>query len=191
MQVPVEFAALSSAASDSFYLWGKNRKTGRFDVYLLDKLDASSGRAPRIHVLFTTDETITAVGGDGDHTYVALGSLVVQLAKNDNGKAKMRGVFKHATSKVNALAVQPGVDLVFYATEQGVGFADPSHHRQLEFIRSPGVGIAAGSGRLYVKLAETAGVLKISELSRFVAENKQDSNSSPKSENKSKNKNAK
>lgn len=191
MRLPVEAGALSSAGADSFYLWGKNSKTGRFDVYLLDRIESGSAQSPRIHVLFTTDQTITAVGGDGTRSYVALGSLVVQLAKNDNGKAKMRGVLQQATAKVTGLAVQPGVDLLFYSTDDGVGFVDPAHRRQLEFVHSPGVGIAAGRDGLFVKLSEASGVVKITGLSRFIAEGQTYSKTSEKSGHKSKHKNAK
>jgi hypothetical protein len=160
--VPVSPAWMTPADSDSFYLWGKNRKTGRSDVYLVNM----TATGLKVHVLFSTEKVVTAVGGDASRTFVALGPLVVRLTPGVKGAVK--GVFKATGSDVNVLALPKGSETLFYATDRGVGCIDTLRRRRLEFFQSPNVNIVIGTGGLYAKLWDASGVVKISGLSHFL-----------------------
>ena len=104
-------------------------------------------------------EPVTAVAGNGAHTFVAAGSVVHFLATG----AEPRPVFSE-TAVIEELAYAPPVG-VFYRTSAGIGCLHGPAAGSL-FLRQPTGSLDARDGRLLVLTADRA-VLLIAPIARI------------------------
>lgn len=160
--LPVRDCRLFSGAGDVLYVAGRARDSRRSQVYRLRfSKPGAKKRRPVWELLYSSNEPVAAVAGDGKATYVATGKLVVRLKK---GKKKPEGFFLHPKEDILDLAYSPKAGL-FYATQSGVGLVGPKARGA--FLQDVKTQIRVREGALYVLFEDTLGVLKITGLEGF------------------------
>jgi hypothetical protein len=149
---PDRRVTLHQGAGDVVYIVASGQSST--EVYLM----ARAGKEWKRAKLFTTAKKVTAVGGDGKRTFVALERKIVGLAPGEK-----QDLFEHPNSEVTALEYSPKLGL-FYATDRGVGYLGSRYDR--EFLAASGAQIRLAGNSLYV-LPPGGGVLKFSGLERY------------------------
>jgi hypothetical protein len=149
---PDRRVTLHQGAGNSVYILAAGETST--EVYLL----ARQGKEWARHKLFSTSKRVTAVGGDGKVTFVALQRKVIGL-----GPGEVQPLFEHPDSDITTLAYSPTLGL-FYAADSGAGYLGSRYDR--EFLTAPGAQIRLAGNSLYV-LPPGGGVLKLSGLQRF------------------------
>lgn len=110
---------------------------------------------PAFVPVYTSDETITAVAGDGEKTFIAHGQLVLLVTA---GSSEPEILYDHPVDIILALDYTTEAGL-FYATNFSVGLM--SKGAALEFLRVPYPRIFLRGNSLYVMLSEQAAVLQV------------------------------
>ncbi len=121
-----------------------------------DQRDPDSSSAfPAFVPVYTSDETITAVTGDGEKTFIAHGQLVLLVTA---GSSEPEIFYDHPVDVILALDYTTEAGL-FYATNYSVGLM--SKGAALEFMRVPYPRIFLRGNSLYVMLSEQIAVLQV------------------------------
>lgn len=110
---------------------------------------------PPFDHIYTSNEKITAVSGDGEKTFVAHGQTVILITPESNEPIIF---YKHPTNEVVALDYTKEAGL-FYATSEAVGVM--SEGAALEFMKVPSPKIFLQGNSLYVMLSEKAAVIRV------------------------------
>jgi len=105
--------------------------------------------------IYSSDETITAVTGNGEQTFIAHGQMVLLVTP---GSTEPGVFYNHPTDVILALDYNSEAGL-FYATNYSVGLM--SKGAALEFMRVPYPRIFLRDNSLYVMLSEQAAVLQV------------------------------
>ena len=155
--LPARNAKLHVGAHGKRYLVARDSKARSYSVYELvrkgDKL------AP--HKIASFPNKVTAVTGDRDQIFVAMGRLVVRLKRD---KSRIEGIYAHPVDDILQLAYTPEAGL-FYATEDTVGFIGDT--LRLELMTSPNARLRAKGKDLFVLLPKSWGVLRFKNLNRL------------------------
>lgn len=121
-----------------------------------DQSDPDSGSAfPAFVPVYSSDETITAVAGDGEKTFIAHGQMVLLVT---SASPEPEVFYDHPVDLILALDYTPEAGL-FYATNYSVGLM--SKGAALEFLRVPYPRIFLRDNSLYVMLSEQAAVIQV------------------------------
>ncbi len=115
---------------------------------------SSPGIPGFVHV-YTSDEPITAVAGDGEQTFIAHGKLVL-LVLPESSEPEV--FYDHPADIILGLDYSREAGL-FYATNYSVGLM--SQGAALEFMQVPYPGIFLRDNSLYVMLSEQAAILQV------------------------------
>ncbi len=153
-KLPLEKARLARAGADSFYLYGRDRKTGTTQVFAM-KLD---GKRWKPAFVTATKASVSGVAGDGKVTFLAVGRKVLRVEGDS-----VTTFYTHPADDISGLAYSAGAGLLFYSTGYSVGYA--SEGRGGDFLLSPSPSVKTGGGKLCVLLAGGKGVLRIEGIS--------------------------
>lgn len=110
--LPAENNRMAPAGGDQLYFYGPAADHKLFNVYCWK-------RGSALKRIFSTPSKITAVAGDGDKTFVAIGQTIVEI---DRGKKGAREILTHPSESVTSLAYDPKIGL-YFATPAAVGYA--------------------------------------------------------------------
>ncbi|MGB9907019.1 MAG: hypothetical protein ACPLRR_06510 [Candidatus Saccharicenans sp.] len=133
----------------------------KYEVYCLTPGSVSgsgqsSGAAFPVFVpVYTSDESITAVTGNGERTFIAHGQMVLLVT---SGSPQPEVFYDHPVDPILALDYTTEAGL-FYATNYSVGLM--SKGAALELMRVPYPRIFLRGSSLYVMLSEQAAVLQV------------------------------
>ncbi len=168
-ELPLPGCRLFAGAGDCLYLVGYNDISDEDEVYLLrpEKTSTGAGGAAIRSFLkvFTSREPITSVAGDGDVTFVAMGSLIIRASALDKTVSKF---FLHPSESIVDL-VRCDNEGLFYATGSRVGYVGPNGN--VEFLSAPASRICMRNGTLYVLLCRSLGVLAFHNAADFSSYN--------------------
>ena len=153
-KLPLEKARLARAGADSFYLYGRDRKTGTTQVFAM-KLD---GKRWKPAFVTATKAEVSGVAGDGKVTFLAVGRKALRV--DGDGVTTF---FSHPAADITGLAYSSGTGLLFYSTSYSAGYA--AEGRGGDFLMSPSPSVKTGGGKLCVLLAGGKGVLRIEGIS--------------------------
>lgn len=164
MRLPYKGMTLWPGAGDSIYVLGRNPETKKREVYLVQ---FPSGKATTATKILTVPEEITAVAGDGQETYVAVGKLILRMEGTQGHAAAVPFASQEA---IRGLVFLKGIGL-FYATPSALGFLG---QRPFEFMKVTNAEMRAGGGGLYLliqgeTIAMIAGVESFSKLQKAAA----------------------
>ncbi|MCX8161350.1 MAG: hypothetical protein N3G18_10565 [Candidatus Saccharicenans sp.] len=121
-----------------------------------DGISQDSGSVfPSFVSIYTSDEPITAVAGDGDKTFIAHGQMVLLVS---SGSSEPEVFYVHPVDTIQALDYSQEAGL-FYATDYSVGLM--SKGAALEFLKVPSPRIFLRDNSLYVMLSEQAAVIQV------------------------------
>lgn len=148
---------LFSGGKNLLYIVQHNKTTGKDEV---STLRSGSGEKAKAEKILSTNERITALAGDGEKTYFAMGKWIMELTRGDS-KAR---IFYTPDEPATGLAYSPETG-VFYATKAHAGFAGRDF--QMNFLTSPDPEIALRGDDVYIRLSGTLAVLKVSGAGRF------------------------
>ncbi|MEW6002835.1 MAG: ankyrin repeat domain-containing protein [Nitrospirota bacterium] len=143
---------------ESLYFVGYNVASSMYEVYLLKP----EGIKPHIRgyrKIFESEEKITAVTGNGDITYVAIGRLIVKVSQKDGSISRL---YLHPTEDITEFAYSQEAGL-FYATQTGVGFL--SDKGALEFLKATSPKTFLQKKTLYVLFPANLGIVAIENIS--------------------------
>jgi len=146
-RLPVREARLFPLKGSSFYIAGSSLDGRNFKIYLRRKLMLKN--------LFITDVPVSAVAGNGEKTYAAMGGVIVELKP---GAKEADVIFTHPRADITSLAYS-GDGGLFYSTAEGVGCIGAGGSS--EFIKASSPIITIRKEILYVLLQSSLGVLKI------------------------------
>jgi hypothetical protein len=148
---------LFTGGKSLLYIVQHNDESGKDEVSTL----RSGGGAPaKAEKILSTSECITALAGDGEKTYFAMGKWIMELSRGDSKAKRFYAPDEPATGLAYSTAAG-----VFYATKAHVGFAGPNF--QMNFLTSPDPEIALRDDAVYVRLSGTLAVLKVSGAGKF------------------------
>ena len=116
----------------------------------------NAGSALCYREIFSVKKTITAVAGNGNKTYIAMGRMVVEL---NGATGAVKGFFVHPSEDITGLAYA-GMTGLFYTTASCAGYAGANGC--MDFIKLPQPRILMRKNSLYVFIPDDYGVLKIS-----------------------------
>ena len=148
---------LFSGGKNLLYIVQHDDKTGKDEV---STLRSGGGVPAKAEKILSSSERITALAGDGDKTYFAMGGWIMELSHGET-KAKP---FYRPEEPATSLGYSASTGL-FYATKAHAGFASPSF--QMTFLTSPDPEIALRGDAVYVRLSRTLAVLKVTGASKF------------------------
>jgi len=150
VELPYPGMRMRAAWNNTVYFWGQKIKTSRYEVFLIQ----SDGEKPKIRNLISEPHPVTAVSGDGQKTYIAMGPTVVLL----EGNKSPQGYFKHPDEDILELELYQGAGL-FYATKSEVGFI--GRKQWFNFLKTPEPHIQLRNKKLYILVSNSLGVLRI------------------------------
>lgn len=167
INLPYRNFRIFPGVGENLYLVGKNPQ-GSHEIYLLQSGQRKEGVMSK---LFAVEAEITAVAGDGDRTYVAIGNKLLKL-KGETAEP----LFAYPNEPILGLAFSPEAGL-FYATDHAVGLVvGPGELFGFLKVESDGFsssenaqknGIRLRGNTLYVYLERTKAALKIEGADQF------------------------
>jgi len=164
-QLPLPGCRLFAGAGDCLYLVGYDSASDEDQVYVLRPEKRSTGAERKVIrrflKVFTTKEPIAAVVGDGDVTFVAMGSLIIRASAPDKAVSKF---FLHPSESIVDLVGAENGGL-FYTTGSHVGYVGPKGN--VDFLAAPAPRICMRNGTLYVLLSRWLGVLALDSAADF------------------------
>lgn len=164
--LPLPDCRLYPGAGNVLYLVGWNPASRKNEVYVLkrDKLSSQSSAVREYVKVMSSEDSIAAVAGDGDTTYVAIDRVILRTSRASSTPAK---VFVHPTEMIMGLAYSPQAGL-FYASSNGVGRIGAKGTMQI--LAADDTAIYLQKGTLYVFFEKSLGVLAfdgVADLKRF------------------------
>lgn len=158
--IPLSSWRMAPADAKDVYVIGYNPRKKVSQLALL-----GPGRGTGLmRVLFESKAQISDAAGDGESTYFATGKAIWRL----DASGAPRLLFVHPRAAIRRLVFVPGAG-VFYATDEGVGFAGGTKSGY-DFLRCASCQIAAAGDDLYVMLGPLSdGVLRIRGLAAFAS----------------------
>lgn len=163
-ELPAYYSRIYKGAGNCVYLVAEDAVSQKTALYLLrPEIDRVSGKTElrNYRKIFESREPITAVAGDGDTTFMALGKLVVVLNQTDN---KLLPVPVQPDEEVRELAYKQGTGL-FYAGASGIGFLGAK--RAFRFLETSNARIAVHEQSLYVLFPRTLGVVCFDNINKL------------------------
>jgi ankyrin repeat protein len=176
--LPYHDSRMYRGTDNCLYFTGRNPATGENEVFVInfrkstDAIDRVSSSGANVetqgiasllfgqfHKVFSTEEQITAVAGDGTNTWLALGNLVIKVSDKGNQISK---VFSHPDQDIRQLIYVKNTGLV-YSTGTKVGYIGQKGN--IEFLTAPLHSIASQNGNLYLLFHESLGVISIENIS--------------------------
>jgi hypothetical protein len=159
--LPAPECAIFPGEGNILYLTGHDGHSGTDSVYTFGGKGSvvktgGKGSALCYREIFSAKKPITAVAGDGNKTYIAMGRMVVELTQ---GPDAVKGFFVHPSEDITGLAYSAKAGL-FYSTASCVGYAGANGC--IDFIRLAQPAILMRKNSLYVFVPGDFGVLKIS-----------------------------
>lgn len=162
---PMTTIHLAGGAGNVFYAFGRNDKTSKNDIYVLQKRRGRWG----VKLLAATLSPVSAVAGGPERVFIASGKRVISIPSRTAKSQRLRVIFSDLKSEITGLAYSPKTGLL-YATERGAGFiGDDLHFR---FLTSRNVSIQLDGTSLLVMLSDQRGVLKIEGMDSLLGWNK-------------------
>lgn len=154
--VPLQRIEVFASSGNTVYCAGEAAGgTGGHALYMLR---TAEGAGPQdIQKLFDSAKEITAVTGDDEAVFVALGRDVVRISRRDGSVTPL---YTHPSANVKALALTPAGLVASTGTE--LVLIGPKG--SLEFMRSGGHHIYARGATLYVSFGGSLGVLALDNL---------------------------
>lgn len=153
LKFPVRPIRIHPGAGGLLYMVGENQRGGS-EVYSVD-LGEPKGRVVK---LLSGAGKVSAVTGNGQWTYVAMGRRVFKLKG-----ASVHPAFTHPSQDILSLAYSPKAGL-FYATASAVGFVA---EQASEFMECPGASLRLRGDSLYIFMSRSLAVLRIQGLDGF------------------------
>ena len=154
--LPAYYSRIYRAAGNCVYLVAEDVRSKTSSIYVL-RPETASGQGQNelrsYKKIFQTGDTINAVAGDGDNTFIAIGKTVLMHTLADN---KITAVPAQPTEEVRDLAYKHGLGL-FYSTASGVGFLGAK--RAFRFIETSHARIALHGQSLMVLFPRNLGVM--------------------------------
>lgn len=150
-----------AGAGNAAYCGGFNPQTGRYALYLLRV--ARGAGVKDMELVHESTDTITAVTGNEEMTFVAKGSAVVRVSRKDGSTVPF---YTHPSSTITAMVITPAGLVV--STDKELVLA--GENGAIEIMRSSGHRIAARGNTLYVLFLKSLGVLALDnmmDLKRF------------------------
>ena len=157
MKLPYKNFRIFPGRKNSMYLVGYNSSKREGEVYLV----IQEKQKWNTKKLFAIKKRITAVTGDGEETYVAIGRSIIKLSPDKND---IKGIFLHPKEKITGLEFSKESGL-FYTTKSAIGYVYDTFG--FEFMESPGTQIRLLDKSLFVLLGEIHGVLRIDGVNKF------------------------
>ncbi len=154
--LPAYYSRIYRAAGNCVYLVAEDARSKTSSIYVLRPEAASAQGQTELRgykKIFQTGDTINAVTGDGDNTFIAIGKTVLMHTLADN---KITAVPAQPTEEVRDLAYKHGLGL-FYSTASGVGFLGAK--RAFRFIETSHPRIALHGQSLMVLFPRNLGVM--------------------------------
>lgn len=154
--LPAYYSRIYRAAGNCVYLVAEDVRSKTSAIYVLrpETVSAQGQNELRSYKkIFQTGDTINAVTGDGDNTFIAIGKTVLMHTLADN---KITAVPAQPTEEVRDLAYKHGLGL-FYSTASGVGFLGAK--RAFRFIETSHPRIALHGQSLMVLFPRNLGVM--------------------------------
>lgn len=154
-ELPVPGAQLFAGTDGVIFFSGKNPATGKYDVYaLLSGAIENTPPGPQgYRRVFSADEAVTAVAGNLEHAFIAVGDMLFTVAPAENTVVSRR----RFDTSVLGLAYDNNV--LYYATYTRVGVCTEQGTQDL--LTATNSRIVARDGTLYVALHDTLGVLAL------------------------------
>lgn len=160
--LPLEQSHLVGGGRDTLYMYGINEARKAYEVYMLSSGKPNAMERRRMFSkLFSSSEKITAVAGDEQRTFIALGRNIVEIVR---GRKETRLVLEHPDETIHDLAFTPDAGL-YFATESSVGYAGDNGRFEFLKIRRPSIILRKGA--LYVLSGDSGGVIKITGIAEF------------------------
>lgn len=127
----------------------------------ITSIESRPGAKPKIRTFLRVGGSpISALAGDGDVTFYAQGKSIYQFKQGDKSPV----LYFEATDDVRSLAYSATTGL-FYATSKRAAFVSPKF--QLAFLTTPDPQLALRGKDLYIRLALSNDVLKLSRADLF------------------------
>jgi len=154
--LPAYYSRIYRAAGNCVYLVAEDSRSRTSAIYVLRPESASAQDLKELRgykKIFQTGDTINAVAGDGDNTFIAIGKTVFMHTLADN---KITAVPVQPAEEVRDLVYQAGLGL-YYTTASGVGFLGAK--RAFRFIETSHPRIALHGQSLLVLFPRNLGVM--------------------------------
>lgn len=159
--VPLDKIEVLSGAGISAYIAGHDPLARNYAVYLLKPVPGAG--LEHLELLYESSNKITAVTGNDEATFVAVGNKVLRIPRNEGD---VTTVYTHPSDTVSGLALIPGGLLVSTGRELVL----TGQNGTMEIMRSSGHDIVMSGKRLYILFQNSLGVLAVDnldELRRF------------------------
>jgi len=121
----------------------------------VEKEEGYRAAIPEFIPVYASSESITAVSGNGEITFIAHGQLVIQV---NEGSSSPLVYYEHPTDIIMGLGYSKEAGL-FYATNYSAGLM--SEGKALEFLRLPSPRIFLKENSLFVMLSEQGAVIQM------------------------------
>jgi hypothetical protein len=138
----------------------------RFEVFSLKPGGAAgngpgSERLPAFQTVLVSEESIGAVSGDGEITFVAVLNRIYRVEK---GAAEPTLLYEHPSDMITGLDYNRQAGL-FYATGSTVGVVKEG--TALEFLKAPSPALFLRGNELYVMLGGSTGIVRFENAADF------------------------
>jgi hypothetical protein len=161
--LPLHDCRMFKGSDNSLYFAGRNLNTGGNEIYVIKmRSSGASGISDNLfgqfHRIFSTQEAITAVAGNGGETWIALGGLVIKVSGSEKSVTKVRS---SPDQDIKQLIYIDNTGLV-YSTGTKVGYI--GQKGSMEFLTAPLHSIVVQNGNLYLLFHESLGVLSVENI---------------------------
>ena len=164
--LPAHCYRMCKGAGETLFFLCRDAAKRETSIYLLKPEKGSSnagehGQLRSYRKIFTTSETVTAVAGDDQFTFIALGKMVVVVS----GKtSKVSRLASHPSYEISELVFSPEAGL-YYATTGSVGYIGADG--VFEFLQTPLPSLFLKGDTLHICFRKNLGVVALENVSEL------------------------
>ncbi|MFC2048795.1 hypothetical protein ACFLR5_01080, partial [Elusimicrobiota bacterium] len=158
LKLPGKGFKVFSSRDNTIYIAGYNKDRRKYELY---KITENVRKGFDAEIVLSSKDRITAVTGKKNIIYVARGKTVYRMTAD--GK-NIKQYFEHPKNSITKMEYSKSAGL-FYSTAKNVGFI--SDDKLYEFMKTSNANIRLRGNGLFIQLAKSYGILRISGLERF------------------------
>jgi len=153
--LPANCSRMVKGAENSLYFICNDEATRESTIWLFKPQSYKGSRGiPEYQKIFVSESPISAVAGDGNVTWVAIGRMIVKI----DAQKQLHRHYLHPYQTIDDLAYTKNCGL-FYTTGFAVGYV--GDNGAIELLNTKAPAIACAGSTLYILFARNLGVLAI------------------------------